>query len=204
MEFETDRIFHIYNRGNNSQQVFFNRENYLFFLNKIRKYISPYGNILAWCLMPNHFHLMLEVENLNLPVDDSQALTQSQGLTSTETKVISLNNSIGILLRSYTRAIQKQEKKSGSLFQRHTKAVCLNDPKLEPAYFNTAFGTVINRSISELEYPKVCYDYIHGNPLHHHLVENLCEWEFSSYPDYYCSRKGKMVNKNRAKELGLF
>jgi putative transposase len=116
----------------------------------------------------------------------------------------SINESIGIMLRSYTRAINKQENRNGSIFQQHTKVICLNDPKLEPAYFNTAFGTVINRTINELEYPQVCFDYIHRNPIHHHLVKNLCEWEFSSYPDYNCNRQGKLINKKRAKDFGLF
>lgn len=203
MEFETDRLFHIYNRGNNSQTVFLNRENYLFFLEKIKIYISPYGNILAWCLMPNHFHLMVEVARLTIPLQGSDTMTPSHSITNPTLKERSLNESIGIMLRSYTRALNKQVNRNGSIFQQHTKVICLNDPKLEPAYFNTAFGTVINRTINELEYPQVCLNYIHKNPLHHYLVKNLCDWEFSSYPDYYCNRRGKLINKKRAEDLGL-
>ncbi|MBN2807199.1 MAG: hypothetical protein JXR22_11125 [Prolixibacteraceae bacterium] len=202
MEFETDRLFHIFNRGNNRQTVFFNRDNYLFFLEKIKQHILPYGNILAWCLIPNHFHLMVEVNRVSITIavgKDSHGVTSSHPVT----KIRTLNESIAIMLRSYTRAIQKQENRTGSLFQMSTKAICLNDPKLEPAYFNAAFGTVINRTINDLEYPQLCFDYIHRNPLHHRLVKNLCEWEFSSYPDYYCSRQGKLINKQRAVDLGL-
>ena len=61
MIFEPNHIYHIYNQGNNRQRIFFNRENYLFFLKKIREHILPFAEILAWCLMPNHFHLIIAV-----------------------------------------------------------------------------------------------------------------------------------------------
>jgi putative transposase len=60
MYFEENNLYHIYNRGNNKQTIFFTRENYLYFLNKIKKYISPHCNIIAWCLMPNHFHFLIQ------------------------------------------------------------------------------------------------------------------------------------------------
>jgi len=64
MQFESGHLYHIYNRGNNSQKIFFNRENSLFFLKKKKKYVSPYTDILAWVLMPNHFHLMVYVKSV--------------------------------------------------------------------------------------------------------------------------------------------
>ena len=71
MQFETGHIFHIYNQGNNRQKIFFNRENYLFFLRKIKIYILPYADILAWCLMPNHFHFMVLVNEITVGVAPS-------------------------------------------------------------------------------------------------------------------------------------
>ena len=51
-------IYHILNRGNEKQNIFFERENYLFFLRRLRHYIAKFDVILiAYCLMPNHFHL---------------------------------------------------------------------------------------------------------------------------------------------------
>lgn len=61
MHFETGDIYHIYNQGNNRQRIFFDRENYLFFLRKMREHLLPHVNILAYCLMPNHFHWMVEI-----------------------------------------------------------------------------------------------------------------------------------------------
>ena len=61
MEFEVGHLYHIYNQGNNRRKVFFVRDNYLFFLNKMKHHLLPYADILAWCLMPNHFHIMAHV-----------------------------------------------------------------------------------------------------------------------------------------------
>jgi len=47
MQLEKGDIYHIYNQGNNKQKIFFDRENYLFFLKKIKTYILPYGDIIA-------------------------------------------------------------------------------------------------------------------------------------------------------------
>ncbi|MFV0590579.1 MAG: transposase [Draconibacterium sp.] len=77
MQFEKDHIFHIYNQGNNRQKLFFERENYLFFLRKIKTYILPYADILAWCLMPNHFHLMVLVNEVAVGVDKTVGVAQS-------------------------------------------------------------------------------------------------------------------------------
>jgi len=66
MVFETGHLYHIYNQGNNRQKIFFSREHYLFFLNKIKKHILPHADILAWCLMPNHFHLMIYVKDVSV------------------------------------------------------------------------------------------------------------------------------------------
>jgi len=198
VEFSNGEIYHVFNRGNNLQTVFFNRENYLFFLEKLRKNIPPHADILAWCLMPNHFHLMISVSCVEVEI--SEQVTPSHLLTKTR----SLNDSISILLRSYTRAIQKQERTTGSLFQNRTKALCLTEPQgISPAYFNTYFGMVGNLDLPETNYLNVCFDYIHQNPVNGGLIKNPEDWEFSSYRDYSCGRKGKLINRELANELGL-
>jgi putative transposase len=128
MQFEPNNIYHIYNRGNNSQRIFFTRDNYLFFLKKLQTYITPFADILAWCLMPNHFHLMVYVNRISkseqvsrsqehsLADSKSEQVSDSHQLTShgSSEQVSrshqlsgerSINDSISILLRSYTRAL---------------------------------------------------------------------------------------------------
>lgn len=56
MHFETGYLYHIYNQGNNKQKIFFNRENYLFFLKKIGEHVKPYCDVLARCsTLSNNF-----------------------------------------------------------------------------------------------------------------------------------------------------
>ncbi|MFW6275215.1 MAG: transposase, partial [bacterium] len=191
MIFEERKLYHVYNQGNNCQKIFYCRKNYLFFLRKIRQHILPHCDILAWCLMPNHFHLMVYVKNIDMVVRQQQGAA-SEGFTSSETltnSTRSLNQSVGLMLRSYTRAINKQEKISGSLFRKETKAECLNPSgNIAPSFFNTQAGTLVNVYDSGKEYPQICFDYIHNNPLASNLVKNIDDWEFSSAKDYYSNR----------------
>ena len=128
MIFEQGHLYHIFNQGNNRQPIFFSRENYLFFLAKIKEYVLPYSDVLAWCLMPNHFHLMVHVNyvSVSLGREDSVGVTSLLSPDShPNTKTRTFNESVGIMLRSYTRAINKQEKRTGALFREETKAICL-------------------------------------------------------------------------------
>jgi len=190
MQFQKGYIYHIYNQGNNRQKIFFNRKNYLYFLQKMSTYILPYGDILAWCLMPNHFHWMVYVRETEL-IETSEGFTLSEPLTKTKT----FNHSIGILLRTYTRAINKQERRTGSLFRKETKAECVNCLKLDkPSFIG---NNIIN---PERQYLQVLFEYIHQNPVKAGLAKKITDWEFSSACDYYAGRKGRLVNKKIAKE----
>ncbi len=192
MNIEKGYIYHIYNQGNNKQKIFFKRENYLFFLKKIRTHILPYGDVLAWCLMPNHFHLMVLVRELELSVK-THRVTQSHPV-STSTR--SINQSIAIMLRSYTRAINKQENSSGALFREGTKAECINSPNgITPSFISESGITKINIKNPEKQYPQECFNYIHHNPVKARLVKNAVDWEFSSAMDYAALRDGKLINK---------
>lgn len=140
--------------------------------------------------MPNHFHLMVHVSRI-----ENATLS---GTLNHKT----LNNSIGKMLSSYTRAINIQEKSTGSLFRGKTKAECVTKSKgIAPSYYKSSFGTIINLHLLEKDYPKICFDYIHNNPVKAKLVKKPENWEFSSYSDYFCSRNGKLINKERAKEF---
>jgi len=213
MQFEKDHIYHIYNQGNNRQQIFFDRENYLFFLQKMNDYLLPYCDILAWCLMPNHFHWMVYVREIivEIPTENnlkdgvsifSEGVTLSDTLTKNTQRT--LNDSIGLLLRSYTRAINKQENMSGSLFRKQFKAECLTQINgITPSFYNAYNATIINVHDPQKEYPQVCFNYIHQNPVKAGLVKHPEDWEFSSFRDICGLRNGKLISKKRIDEFGL-
>ena len=69
-------IYHIYNRGVEKRIIFEDDQDYNVFLSYIKEYLSPQGvtlryrglegkyynevTLLAFCLMPNHFHLLIK------------------------------------------------------------------------------------------------------------------------------------------------
>ena len=111
MEFYEKELFHIYNRGNNKQQIFFIPDNYLYFLEKVRKFILPHCDIISWCLMPNHFHFLISADKRTI---------QTTRIGSQQRNVLS--EGIRNVLQTYTKAINKQNTTVGSLFQQNTKA----------------------------------------------------------------------------------
>src|SRR5271170_1107375 len=55
---------HVTQRGNRRQQTFFGDEDYRHYIDLLRSYSREAGvSVWAWCLMPNHVHLMLVPES---------------------------------------------------------------------------------------------------------------------------------------------
>ena len=106
--------------------------------------------------MPNHFHFLV------------QATPESQNIVKkTPIQINKLTESLRVMLSSYTRAIQKQEFKSGSLFQQRTKFKCADD------YLTSAFH------------------YIHQNLYRAGLVNKIEDYALSSMKEYV-----GLVNQN--------
>jgi putative transposase len=173
MHFQSSIPFHVYNRGNEKQTIFFNRDNYLFFLKKVRKEWTPYCKILAYCLMPNHFHFIL------FPTEEGCRYVTIQGK---ETHMQALSKAIGKTLSSYSQAVNLQLERTGNLFQHKTKAKEL------------ITGKLVN-SQQPMDYLSNCLLYIHNNAFAANLVVNPYEWEFCSLPDYAGLRNGTLCDK---------
>ncbi|YAF97941.1 MAG: transposase [Nodularia sp. CChRGM 3473] len=91
---QTGNFYHVYNRGNNQQNIFLERENYIYFLKLVREHlISKAVDIVAYCLMPNHYHFLVYLRD--------ETLSESM-------KSLSL---------AYTKAINRRFHRSGVLFQ---------------------------------------------------------------------------------------
>ena len=198
MKFEINQLYHIYNQGNNRQKIFFERENYLFFLRKVRTQLLPYCDVIAYCLMPNHFHFMVRVNETVKTVGVAQS-----DADSLDAKKRSLNDSIGILLRSYTNAINKRYDRSGKLFREGTKAECLTCPDIKELSFCESTNTKLRVDLKQY-YPQSCFKYIHQNPVKAGLVKKIEDWEFSSSRDYSGLRNGTLIDRSLAKKLGIY
>ena len=170
MFFIPDNQYHIYNRGNNKNPIFYKEENYLYFLRKMQTQLKPYCDILCWCLMPNHFHLIINANEFSCKERVAFGGKSIQELTYR----------IGTLLSSYAQAINKQNNTTGSLFQQKTKAKNLDNKTHE----------------SPCTYLINAMHYVHQNPWKAGLVKKIEEWPFSSFPDYCGFRNGKLCNKD--------
>lgn len=109
-----------------------------------------------------------------------------------ETHMQELSKAVGKTLSSYTKAINIQNNTTGNLFQKKTQAKCLNT------------NPGITDVCTVLDYLLTCFTYIHNNPLKAGLINNLHEWDYSSWPDYFGFRNGTLCNKKLTKQmLGL-
>jgi len=167
MNFSSEQIYHVYNRSFNKTRICFNNENFKFLKKKFLT-LKDTCEILAYCIMRDHFHLLLFIS------ENSEA-TEIK-ISGSRTQVLS--RKIGTILSSYTQAINKQEKRSGSLFQPKTKAKIIDDHS----------------------YALNCFHYIHQNPLRSHLADRLEGWDHSSFNEYFFNCEG-ICNKLLAYQL---
>ena len=173
MNFVKNNVYHIYNRGNNKQSIFFKERNYIYFLNKVRKHIFPHCDILAYVLMPNHFHFLIHANERTELKEENKAIP-----------VNVLSEGFRSLLSSYSRAINKQENRTGNLIQQNTKSKC-----------------VLDIGSTEGNYAEVCFSYIHQNPVRAGLSDKEENWHYSSYRDYAGFRNGTLCNKDLTNKL---
>jgi putative transposase len=71
------QVYHFYNRGNNGEDLFREERNYAYFLKLCAMHILPVADTFAYCLMRNHFHLMVRIKS-----DDARE--RSRGLEPLE------------------------------------------------------------------------------------------------------------------------
>jgi putative transposase len=153
--------YHIFNRGINRQNVFFTKRNYFYFLRLLDDLLTDYISVLAYSLLPNHFHLVIKVkEQIEVPKNPiSEKKVEFLTVTNDEEIGKWVSNQFRRLFISYSMAINRQEGRTGSLFDKNFK-------RLE---------------ITENEYLKYVIYYTHLNPEKHGLCSNCFQYEYSSY-----------------------
>ena len=151
-----DKFYHIYNHGVGNDSLFFNDNNYIYFLKKFAEYISPIANAYAYCLMPNHFHFLIQIksekevfqflkESNKLP-DEEITLTGfktlSGGITEIDFFSLHISKQFSNFFNGYSQALNKQQSRKGNLLIRSFK----------------------RKEITSSEYLKSLILYIHSNP----------------------------------------
>ncbi|MCH8124601.1 hypothetical protein IIC38_01355 [candidate division KSB1 bacterium] len=170
--FEVGKYYHIFNRGNNRERTFFSDENYAYFLKKFDQYLSPYLEVYSYCLLFNHFHLLVRVKDHENP----SGLQDLRGLDYQRNPV---SQAFSNLFNAYTKAINKQENRTGSIFQKKFKKI----------------------EIDKDSYLIRMIYYIHRNPVHHGICEQLWDYHWSSY---YRMTDDKQTKLKRREVLDWF
>ena len=111
--FEAGKHYHLFNRGNNKQSIFFEKENYTYFLELVKKHIIPVAEVLSYCLIKNHFHFVIRIKSDDLPADYKNGKKR-------------LHRPFSNLFNAYSKAINKKYRRTGSLFQEHLKRKEIN------------------------------------------------------------------------------
>jgi REP element-mobilizing transposase RayT len=107
------KYYHIYNRGNNGINIFFEPGNYEYFLKLYQQYIYPIAATFAWCLLKNHFHILVYIR------PENEILVESLEYSTVEKpKIIDASKQFGHLFNAYTQAINKKYNRTGSLFEK--------------------------------------------------------------------------------------
>jgi REP element-mobilizing transposase RayT len=166
---EEGKFYHIYNQGNNRENIFYKDENYVYFMKKLDFYLSDFVELYAFCLMPNHFHFLVRIKCLE---DIEKGVFEKfNEYCSRDRYSISLRNGISYsyssfiseqfrrLFLSYSKSINKQSDRKGSLFNKNFK----------------------RKEIKNLQYLQNTVIYIHRNPLHHGFEEDFRDYRWSSY-----------------------
>ena len=189
------KFYHVYNRGNNKRNLFAEAADYEHFLSLYDKYITPVAETFAWVLMPNHFHLLVQIkENIvyKYSGDDSKTgddtwfrehkweTIKAPGLSVIKKEKQPVpHRHFAHLFNAYTRHYNKKTGGSGNLFERPFK----------------------RKEVSNKNYLKMLIVYIHNNPVHHGFCSHPIEYPWSGYLSCISDKETKL---NREAVIQLF
>lgn len=165
---ENGNYYHIYNRGNNGIDVFFDSDSYYHFLRLYDKYISPIAETYAWCLLKNHFHILVY-----LKLDDEIDYSKLEYSTVEKPKILDSSKQFGHLFNAYTQAINKKFHRTGVLFEKPFE----------------------RKQITSEKYLQNVIYYIHNNPVQHGFTKQMSLYPWSSFESIVSDQPTKLNRK---------
>ncbi|MEZ7914040.1 transposase [Macellibacteroides fermentans] len=160
--------YHIFNHANGFENIFIEDENYRFFLDKYNQYILPIAETYAYCLLPNHFHLVVRIRRRevleevfrNFKSTNFSKVQNFEKVEVTDNMIeYYISKQFANLFSCYTQSFNKVNKRRGSLFLKNFR----REPIKNKAYFMNA---VI---------------YTHRNPVHHAFCDRYTDWSYTSF-----------------------
>ena len=173
-----EKTYHIISRAIGSDMLFIDDENYSFFLQRFNKYISGVASTLAYCLLPNHFHFLIELRTIEEINEYHRRIYPTKPFVN-ENAPAFISKQFSNLLNSYTKSFNTRYKRKGALFIDKFRRVEI---------------------VSNAQYRHTFF-YIHRNPQHHGYVEDFKKWRWSSYNNYLLQNSDWLMYQ---KGIGLF
>lgn len=152
-----DTLYHVYNRGINSEVLFKEPRNFNYFLKKMNQYLKPVADLYAYCLMQEHFHWCIKTLNED-QIRGNLKVGNRPGKNSDRLVSWFISNQIASLCKSYALAINKACNRTGGLFEEPFRRIDIDESDL-------------------------CWliSHIHTNPKRHGLTDNFTSYPYSSY-----------------------
>lgn len=160
-------IYHFYNKAVSGRKLFQDHSDYQRFMDKFKNYFHPYLYLLAYCLIPNHYHFLVLLKEENDEFFQSVQQENSKAgrlfLSGQYSMSEFLSDQFRKLLSSHSLYVNKKYKRNGPLLRTKSKRTEVS---------------------SEIKlWDLLCY--IHHNPIHHGLTESYTQWFYSSYSGYF-------------------
>ncbi len=172
--------YHVFNRGTNGEILFKSHENYSLFLKLYLKYIPAVADTIAYCLMPNHFHLIIRTKSeQEIKTFKELEMFENNKEGKITDKKPKISNQFAHLFNSYSKHINSAYHRTGSLFEHPFE----------------------RRVIDNEAYLKRCIYYVHFNPVKAKLVTSPAGYRWSSFKSI-CSEK--TTNLDRDTVLKIF
>lgn len=160
-----DHYYHIFNRAVGKERLFDIEKDYIYFLDKLHKYILPISELFSFCLMPNHFHLIIRIkceEEIKLfMTSKGKEFQNPDGVSRPVRYKINkpLSQEFSNFFNAYSKYYNFWNNRTGTLFKR-------------------AFR---RKEILNPEYLRMLICYVHQNPVKAGLANKPEEWKYSSY-----------------------
>lgn len=155
--------YHIYNRGNNGENIFYETKNYTYFLQKWAKHIEPIAETYAYCLLKNHFHFLIKIrdkETLMKHIYANYPIEKAKKIENDLSRYLSYQ--FAHCFNGYAQAMNKGYKRTGCFFEERFERKVVD---------------------SELYFTNLI-QYIHKNPEKHKFVTDYKDYPYSSYGSF--------------------
>jgi putative transposase len=162
-KFEAGKTYHVYNRSVDRAQIFATEQDIHDFLRRLNRYVSPYVEVYAWCILPNHFHWMIKVKEQ----DTFQAITK-----------IDAPDVHHCISDGFRRAFATFAMRHNTLRNRHGAVFCRSFKR-----------SVVE---DEMYFGRLIY-YIHANPQRHRVCADFRDYRWSSFQSYLSEKPTQLL-----------